>query len=296
MAIHNIYVTVDCEINTFREKLKAALTRLAWDYKMESDNFFRFKLIAKNLYGSQTTGVLSSDELKEHGLSNMQAISAQLSSSFMSGLNAVTNSFSLFKRTVSASEKLMKGIIESTSQSDTFYPELLLMPQEGRTELIFSNKTWESKNIFLILTYLVLKNDLQKAAGLNFEGYDYQVKSAQKKVETTTPAQADKPKSVPKAAKPSDNLKALVTELKINISENKIQDCFKKLEDIFQAIQSDLHDEFLILKSDFNRMKQSIIAGIISFEEAELKRNQINHRFLQLIDLLEEDPAMTKQY
>ncbi len=40
--------------------------------------------------------------------------------------------------------------------------------------------------------------------------------------------------------------------------------------------------------------KKGTIAGIISYENAELKRNQINHRLLLLIDELEEDEAMIK--
>lgn len=298
MAIHTVYASINESPKNFRELLLRSLISLEWEHIPKSDNYYRLRIINRDIY--EKLHIVPAEEFTRHGLSDFQKWYHQSGGKLISGLSGITNRIGFLKKAVEATEDLMKNVIDHT-RDEYFYPDLMIIPQEEGIELILSHKSNEKKSNFIILTYLVLKQELLTKKRLTFTGFDYHRKE-KTSTEAVSPAKEtnlsksigvppDHSPSTPEVKTPEE-LTGLIITLKTNLSENRIKDCFHELDELYQKISSDQFEAYTILKSEYNRMKQDTIAGILSYEYAELKRNQINHRLLLLIDELEEDGAV----
>jgi hypothetical protein len=298
MAIHTVYASINEPPGSFREQLLRSLISLGWEHIPKSDNYYRLRIINRDVYEKLHT--VPAEEFTGHGLSDLRKWYHQSSGKLISGLSGIANRIGFLKKAVEATEDLMKNVIDHT-RDEYFYPDLLIMPQEEGIEIILSHKSNEKRSDFIILTYLVLKHELLAKKRLAFTGYDYHRKEKKSTASISPPPESAVPGSTappagqapssPEAA-PPEGLANLVIALKTNLSENRIKDCFQELDGLYQKVSSDQYEAYTVLKSEYNRMKQDTIAGILSYENAELKRNQINHRLLLLIDELEEDGAI----
>jgi hypothetical protein len=296
MAIHSIYVTIHTSPKRFREQLVNALTKLKWENIPKSDNYYRLRIINRDVYERLDT--IPSDEFTQHGLSEFQAKYHQASGKLISGLSNITNRIGFLKKAVGASEDLIKNFIDKT-RDEYFYPDLLILPQEEGVELVLSHKSNEQLSVFIILSYLVLKHEILSANRLRFSGYNYHRK--EKKVPPSVSSPQPPPASSPTSpavvtTETPEALTNFIITLKTQLSENSIKACFQSIEQLYQQESGDQYEALMVLKSEYNRLKQDTIAGIISYENAELKRNQINHRLLLLIDELEEDEVVRKAF
>lgn len=290
MAAHHIYTKVNSNLNDFIDALLVAFSDLAWEYEQKSNNYYKLKIINRDLY--ENLHLVPKDAFAEHGLSGHEKWSAQVSSSLISGLSSITNRIGFLKKTVEASEKLAKGFMEQFKE-DYFFPEIMILPQEEKLEVIFSHSSNENKSLYLILTYLILKHSISKGGGFGFDSYEYHVKEKSKALATKSVRITEK-ENTAKPPKPSPALVDFISMQKTRIAENNVQACLKDLDHLFGKVKGDHYKEFAVLQSEFHRLRKEVVGGLISYEDAELKRNQINHRLLLLITLLEEDDEVMR--
>lgn len=295
MATHHIYTTVKAQLPTFKSALGSALEGLGWEYEYLADNYLKIRATAAQIY--EATKIIPNEELVRSGLSDLQRWNAQLSSKITSAMNVVSQQVGFFGKYVKFSENLAKGLIDNTADG-YYYPELIFTPNESSVDLSFSIKSIAGRNTLLILTQLAIKSWLERHHRIQFSEADYQVQTLQSGYRqqqlpehNSQPRRAatEPPRTNRRDTGPTE---AFITRLKIQVADNDINGCMEALDALYAKVQGSMHEEFLLLKSDLARLRKDSIAGLITYEQAEVKRNQINHRLLQLVNLLLEDDAV----
>lgn len=296
MATHHIYTTVKTQLPAFKPALGSALEDLGWEYEYLADNYLKIRATAAQIY--EATKIIPNEELVRSGLSELQRWNAQLSSKITSAMNVVSQQVGFFGKYVKFSENLAKGLIDNTADG-YYYPEIIFTPNERSVDLSFSIKSLSSRNTLLILTHLAIKSWLGMHHGIQFSEADYQMHTIQSG--TGQKPQLPKHNSLPDSVateplqtsrRDTQATEAFITQLKIQVADNDINGCMEALDALYSRVQGTMHEEFLLLKSDLARLRKDSIAGLITYEQAEVKRNQINHRLLQLVNLLLEDDAV----
>lgn len=92
------------------------------------------------------------------------------------------------------------------------------------------------------------------------------------------------------------NLQEFTNELRHLIAKGKPEEALEKLLNVYRDISGRYHDEVIVISSKFNDIKEEQMAGIIDPDDAQRKFNQVNHSLLQVIENLDNDPAIARHF
>jgi len=92
------------------------------------------------------------------------------------------------------------------------------------------------------------------------------------------------------------SLQKFTSDLRYLIAKGKPEEALEKLLNVYRNLSGKYHDEVIVLSSQFNDIKEEQMAGIIDPDDAQRKINQVNHSLLQVIENLDNDPAIARHF
>ncbi len=85
-------------------------------------------------------------------------------------------------------------------------------------------------------------------------------------------------------------------ELQELIIEGNTQDAVNQLLNICREVQGEYEDEVIVLAGRLKQLKDREIAGVLDHDDADRQSNAIKYDLLQIIDALDQDPAVAKYF
>lgn len=289
MANFSISANINQRAEVVRNALPKVFEQFGWNFESTTPNYYQLKVfsddIGKHYY------LLDEKDFDLLNISESKRAVSKMYGLISRGREKLLNSWS----PLSALDKKAKELFGKSNLVG--FPEILLFENERSTDLHFTLQSLTNVQVEASLVFLLVKKSLEE----EFKWDIHHVKSAQRgyiRKEKTSP-QKKTLKEIPAAPpKVPGQLKEYTRELKQHLSQNEIDNCFEAIGKLHEKVgeKGTYIADFPLIQSEHQRLRKNILAGIISYQDAELQRNQINHRMLQLIGLLEEDPAVLQHF